>query len=89
MNHIQSEFMRMLQGKTMRSIDEWGKVYVDSLTMSIRSRLSLELSYALTTLNIIVAAVQATYVINVYREWYNANVYVTAAGIRTWCQSGD
>lgn len=34
----------------MRHIDEWGKIYVDSLTMSIRSRISTELSYALTTL---------------------------------------
>jgi SWI/SNF chromatin-remodeling complex subunit SWI1 len=43
---------RRLMGGGCRSIEEWGVTEIDALTMSIRSRLSIELSYALTTLTI-------------------------------------
>ena len=49
-HEIQSEILRLSRGQPLRDIHEWGKVYVDSLTMSIRSRISTELSYGLTTL---------------------------------------
>lgn len=39
--------------RPMKSIEEWGTVDVDALTMSIRSRLPTELSYALTTFTIL------------------------------------
>ena len=47
---IQNELIRLSRGQQLREINDWGKVYVDSLTMSLRSRLSVELSYALTGL---------------------------------------
>ncbi|KAL5535311.1 hypothetical protein ACEPAF_3405 [Sanghuangporus sanghuang] len=50
---IQNELQRLARGQLLRDINEWGKVYVDALTMSIRSRLSVELSYSLTTLIIL------------------------------------
>ncbi|KAL5495485.1 hypothetical protein ACEPAI_948 [Sanghuangporus weigelae] len=50
---IQNELQRLARGQLLRDINEWGKVYVDALTMSIRSRLSVELSYGLTTLIIL------------------------------------
>ncbi|KAH8120091.1 hypothetical protein DFH11DRAFT_1838066 [Phellopilus nigrolimitatus] len=49
-NHIQNELTRLSRGLPLRDINEWGKVYVDALTMSLRSRISTELSYGLTTL---------------------------------------
>ncbi|THH11923.1 hypothetical protein EW145_g364 [Phellinidium pouzarii] len=49
-NLIQSELLRLSRGHQLRDINEWGRVYVDALTMSIRSRISTELSYGLTTL---------------------------------------
>ncbi|KAI5121328.1 hypothetical protein M0805_003795 [Coniferiporia weirii] len=49
-NHIHSELLRLSRGHQLRDINEWGRVYVDALTMSIRSRISTELSYGLTTL---------------------------------------
>lgn len=52
-NAIQSELQRLARGQPLRDINEWGKVYVDALTMSLRSRLSVELSYSLTTLIIL------------------------------------
>ncbi|THH34111.1 hypothetical protein EUX98_g10 [Antrodiella citrinella] len=39
--------------RPMRHIDEWGSVDIDALTMSIRSRIATELSYALTTFTIL------------------------------------
>lgn len=53
MNLIQNEILRMSRGHQLRDINDWGKVYVDALTLSLRSRLSVELSYALTTLAIL------------------------------------
>lgn len=49
-HEIQNEILRLQRGHPLRDINEWGKIYVDSLTMSIRSRISTELSYGLTTL---------------------------------------
>ncbi|KAH8115761.1 hypothetical protein DFH11DRAFT_1543222 [Phellopilus nigrolimitatus] len=49
-NHIQNELTRLSRGLPLRDINEWGKVYVDALTMSLRSCISTELSYGLTTL---------------------------------------
>lgn len=37
----------------MRDINEWGTVDIEALTMSIRSRLTAELSYALTTITLL------------------------------------
>jgi SWI/SNF chromatin-remodeling complex subunit SWI1 len=39
--------------RAMRDINDWGVVDIEALTMSIRSRLSVELSYALTTLTLL------------------------------------
>lgn len=39
--------------RPMRHIDEWGSVDIDALTMSIRSRIATEVSYALTTFTIL------------------------------------
>ncbi|KAH8100630.1 hypothetical protein BXZ70DRAFT_938118 [Cristinia sonorae] len=39
--------------RPMRHIDEWGSVDIDALTMSLRSRIATELSYALTTFTIL------------------------------------
>lgn len=38
---------------TLRKMEEWGQINIDALTLSIRSRLSVELSWALTTMGII------------------------------------
>ncbi len=37
----------------LRDINDWGVVDIEALTMSIRSRISVELSYALTTLTLL------------------------------------
>jgi SWI/SNF chromatin-remodeling complex subunit SWI1 len=39
--------------RPLRDINEWGNVDIESLMMSIRSRLSFELSYALTTFTLL------------------------------------
>ena len=52
-NQIQAELTRMSRGQHLRDINDWGRVYIDALTMSLRSRLSVELSYALTTLTVL------------------------------------
>lgn len=39
--------------RPLRDINDWGVVDIEALTMSIRSRLSVELSYALTTLSLL------------------------------------
>ncbi|KAI8995524.1 hypothetical protein BD414DRAFT_479785 [Trametes punicea] len=49
---IQSEWHRM-STKPVRHIDEWGQVDIDALTLSLRSRVSTEVSYALTTFTIL------------------------------------
>ncbi|EJD04184.1 uncharacterized protein FOMMEDRAFT_19453 [Fomitiporia mediterranea MF3/22] len=50
---IQNELQRLTRGQHLRDIHDWGKVHVEALLMSIRSRLSVELSYGLTTLVIL------------------------------------
>lgn len=39
--------------KSLRDVNEWGKVDIEAVTMSLRSRISTEISYALTTLSLI------------------------------------
>ncbi|KAF8633935.1 hypothetical protein AX15_001119 [Amanita polypyramis BW_CC] len=39
--------------RPLRDINDWGVVDIEALTMSIRSRISVELSYALTTLTLL------------------------------------
>lgn len=41
---------RNMHGRLLRDVDDWGTVDIDSLTMSLRSRISTELSYSLSTL---------------------------------------
>lgn len=52
-NQIQTDLLRLSRGRPLRDINEWGKVHIDALTMSLRSRISTELSYSLTTLIIL------------------------------------
>lgn len=39
--------------KQLRDVNEWGRVDIEAVTMSLRSRISTEVSYALTTLTLI------------------------------------
>ncbi|TFK76957.1 hypothetical protein BDN72DRAFT_908964 [Pluteus cervinus] len=50
---IEAETITIPQRRPIRDIGDWGTVDVEALTMSIRSRLSTELSYALTTFTIL------------------------------------
>ncbi|KAH7915383.1 hypothetical protein BJ138DRAFT_1141982 [Hygrophoropsis aurantiaca] len=52
LNAIEEEYSRA-QHRPMRDINEWGTVDIEALTMSIRSRLTAELSYALTTFTVL------------------------------------
>jgi SWI/SNF chromatin-remodeling complex subunit SWI1 len=45
--------MARISRRPLRDINEWGTIDIEALTMSIRSRLSTELSYALTTFTIL------------------------------------
>ncbi|CDO72348.1 hypothetical protein BN946_scf184977.g45 [Trametes cinnabarina] len=49
---IQNEWHRTA-AKPVRHIDEWGQVDIDALTLSLRSRVSTEVSYALTTFTLL------------------------------------
>ncbi|KAH0838425.1 hypothetical protein J3R83DRAFT_6734 [Lanmaoa asiatica] len=49
---LEDEYLRA-QRRPMRDINEWGTVDIEALTMSIRCRLTVELSYALTTLTLL------------------------------------
>ena len=49
---LEDEHLRA-QRRPMRDINEWGTVDIEALTMSIRCRLTVELSYALTTLTLL------------------------------------
>lgn len=51
-NTLEDEYLRS-QRRPMRDINEWGTVDIEALTMSIRCRLTVELSYALTTLTLL------------------------------------
>lgn len=52
LNILEDEYLRS-QRRPMRDINEWGTVDIEALTMSIRCRLTVELSYALTTLTLL------------------------------------
>ena len=49
---IQHEFALAAQ-RPLKDISEWGTVDIEALTLSLRSRISMELSYALTTFTIL------------------------------------
>ncbi|KAK7058831.1 hypothetical protein VNI00_001455 [Paramarasmius palmivorus] len=51
-NQIEAEIANHAR-RPLRELNEWGTIDIDSLTMSIRSRLSTELSYALTTFTLL------------------------------------
>ncbi|KAG2129913.1 hypothetical protein DEU56DRAFT_816192 [Suillus clintonianus] len=51
-NALEEDYVRS-QRRPMRDINEWGTVDIEALTMSIRSRLNSELSYALTTMTLL------------------------------------
>lgn len=51
-NALEEDYLRS-QRRPMRDINEWGIVDIEALTMSIRSRLNAELSYALTTITLL------------------------------------
>lgn len=50
---LESEWANISQRRPIRDINDWGTVDIEALTMSIRSRLSNELSYALTTFTVL------------------------------------
>ncbi|GJE86009.1 ARID/BRIGHT DNA binding domain-containing protein [Phanerochaete sordida] len=49
---IQQEYTRVAQ-RPMKDLNDWGTVDMEALTLSLRSRLSHELSYALTTISVV------------------------------------
>lgn len=53
MKTIEAETILKPLARPLRDINDWGVVAVDALTMSIRSQLSTELSYALTTFTLL------------------------------------
>ncbi|KAJ7102129.1 hypothetical protein B0H15DRAFT_313165 [Mycena belliarum] len=53
MKAIEAETITSPHRRPLRDINDWGIVAVDALTMSIRSQLSTELSYALTTFTLL------------------------------------
>lgn len=50
---IDQEWHSSVPRRPLRDINDWGVVDIECLCMSIRSRLSVELSYALTTLTVL------------------------------------
>ncbi|KAG6911850.1 hypothetical protein DXG01_000097 [Tephrocybe rancida] len=53
LNLLETELATLPQRRPIRDVSEWGTVDIEALTMSIRSRLAAELSYALTTLTLL------------------------------------
>ncbi|KAJ7786105.1 hypothetical protein B0H16DRAFT_1489168 [Mycena metata] len=53
MKMIEAETIATTIRRPLRDVSDWGLVAVDALTMSIRSQLSTELSYALTTFTLL------------------------------------
>ncbi|KAJ7042444.1 hypothetical protein C8F04DRAFT_1075940 [Mycena alexandri] len=53
MKMIEAETITTTIRRPLRDVSDWGLVAVDALTMSIRSQLSTELSYALTTFTLL------------------------------------
>ncbi|OCH96516.1 hypothetical protein OBBRIDRAFT_765320 [Obba rivulosa] len=49
---VQKEYLRAAR-RPNKPLDDWGRVDIEALTMSLRSRLSTELSYALSTFTFI------------------------------------
>jgi SWI/SNF chromatin-remodeling complex subunit SWI1 len=50
---IDAEWTNQMSRRLVRDIHEWGVVDTEHLSMSLRSRLSIELSYALTTFTVL------------------------------------
>lgn len=50
---VDQEWHSVVPRRALRDINDWGVVDIECLCMSIRSRLSIELSYALTTLTVL------------------------------------
>jgi SWI/SNF chromatin-remodeling complex subunit SWI1 len=50
---IDAELAKANSRRPQRSVDDWGTVDIDGLTMSLRSRLPTELSYAITILSVL------------------------------------
>lgn len=50
---LETELGSLPQRRPIRDISDWGTVDIEALTMSLRSRLSTELSYALTTFTLL------------------------------------
>lgn len=50
---IDADWMVQMSRRPLRDINEWGVVDTEHLSMSLRSRLAIELSYALTTLTLL------------------------------------
>lgn len=44
---------RLTSRHALREINEWGNIDIDALTMSLRSRISIEMGYALTTFTLL------------------------------------
>ncbi|KAJ7597179.1 hypothetical protein C8J56DRAFT_1011680 [Mycena floridula] len=53
LRQLNLELTAMSQRRPLREIGDWGIVDIEALTMSIRSRLAIELSYGLTTLSLL------------------------------------
>ncbi|PPQ89376.1 hypothetical protein CVT25_002194 [Psilocybe cyanescens] len=51
--NFDAEWNNIISRRNIREINDWGIVDIECLCMSIRSRLSIELSYALTTLAVL------------------------------------
>ncbi|KAI0322685.1 hypothetical protein OF83DRAFT_1167378 [Amylostereum chailletii] len=52
LHSIAEEYVRSAH-RPLRDLSEWGNVDIDALTMSVRSRISTELSYALSTFTLL------------------------------------
>lgn len=50
---IDAEWTNQMSRRPLRDINEWGVVDTEHLSMSLRSRLAIELSYALTTFTVL------------------------------------
>ncbi|KAI9462395.1 hypothetical protein BJY52DRAFT_1256693 [Lactarius psammicola] len=50
---ITEEHQRLTSRHPLRDISEWGNIDIDALTMSLRSRISTEMGYAITTFTLL------------------------------------
>ncbi|PFH54613.1 hypothetical protein AMATHDRAFT_166 [Amanita thiersii Skay4041] len=53
LKYFETELANISQRRPLRDINDWGVIDIEALTMSLRSRLSTELSYALTTITLL------------------------------------